>query len=159
VSYQDPYYDEATRVQPPGEQPPELATVDQVRGVRRWLWVVAIWAAAATAVALIAVLGGGDSGDPGASASQVSALERELDDRIGQLEQQIEMAPTTDEVDELRTQVRELDQGGTEAEEVQEAAQRAEEEVADLTERVDDLERQVEEQDSSGSGSDEPLFP
>src|SRR3954468_3385142 len=49
----DPYRPEETL-------PPDApATIEDVRRVRRWVWVAGIWAVAATVIAIIALLSGG----------------------------------------------------------------------------------------------------
>ena len=95
--------DPPRRVVPEDALPPDApATIEDVRSLRRWLIVVAIWAVAASAIALIALLAD-DSSSSGndSSSSQIDRLvssQQELNDRVDELEKQVQdrhRAPTT----------------------------------------------------------------
>src|SRR5918992_569980 len=73
---------------PPYDPDAEPATQGDVKTLRRWLIVAAVWAVAASAIALIALLDddtGGDGGN-GESSQSASRVEQRLESRIEQLE-------------------------------------------------------------------------
>ena len=76
----------------PPERDPDLqpATQGELRSLRRWLLVTAVWAVAATAVALIALLSEDDErgeGVAGPSREQVTQLERDVNARLDTIEE------------------------------------------------------------------------
>jgi septal ring factor EnvC (AmiA/AmiB activator) len=146
-----------TASQPPPAPPPappsrpEPATRDDLRGIRRWLLVAGVWAVAATAIAVIALVQANkdDSEKIGArTASQVGRVQRELNDRLDDIESRLdELAPSSD--------IARLDRRLKKAET---ATSKATTELDKLSGRVDDLENQVddlEQQSSSGTDTTE----
>ena len=117
------------------------ATQDDLRTLRRWVVVAGVWAVAATAVALIALLD--DSGRAAErraneTGKRIAASEQRVESRLARLERRLNAAPTTAQVQQLRTQVGQA----------QRAASGASSGVTALEKRVDSLE--------SDSGSDSP---
>jgi len=116
----------------------EPATQDDLRTLRRWVAVAGVWAVAATAVALIALLD--DSGRAAErraneTGKRIAASEQRVEARVARLERRLDAAPTTAQVQGLRTQV----------DQARRAASGASTSVTALEKRVDELE--------SGSGS------
>ena len=83
-------------------------TQDDLRTLRRWIVVAGVWAVAATAVALIALLD--DSGRAAErraneTGKRIAASEQRVEARLARLERRLDAAPTTAQVQQLRTQV------------------------------------------------------
>jgi septal ring factor EnvC (AmiA/AmiB activator) len=129
---------------PPAPPPPAPlpATKDDLRGLRRWLLVAGVWAVAATAIAVIALIQANkdDSTKIGEqTASQVGRVQRELNKRLDDVENRLNgFAPSTDVAkldrrlkkveDDLSKATTKLDKVGAQ--------------VDDLKTKVDDLESQ-----------------
>ena len=82
----------------PPERDPDLqpATHGDLRSLRRWLLVTAVWAVAATAIALIALLSEDDSAKKESQSTRsqkVTQLERDVNSRLDTLEEDVESAP------------------------------------------------------------------
>jgi len=140
----------APQAPPPAR--PEPATQDDLRSLRRWLLVAGVWAVAATAIAVIALVQANkdDSAEIGAqTASQVGKVQRDLNNRLDDIEKQLDgLAPASDisRLDKRLKQVEEdVSKSGTQLEKVSGR-------VDDLENRVDDLENQPP---SSGTNTDE----
>lgn len=139
---------------PPAAPPParpEPATKDDVRALRRWLLVAGVWAVAATAIAVIALVQANkdDSAKIGEeTASQVGKVQRDLNNRLDDIEKQLDdLAPAAD-VSRLDKRLKKVEDDasktGTQLEKVSGR-------VDDLENRVDDL----ESQQSSGTNTDQ----
>lgn len=133
----------------------EPATQDDLRTLRRWVVVAGVWAVAATAVALIALLD--DSGRAAErraneTGKRIAASEQRVQTRLATLERRLAAAPTSAQVRELRSQVGQA----------QRAASGASSGVTRLERRVGALES---DPGGDGDGSDSPadqlrdLFP
>lgn len=136
---------------PAGGQEPLRA--EDLRGLRRWVIVAVVWAVAATAVALIALL---DTSQNDAeqeaedTSRRVTRVERTLDGRIDALEKRLDELPRSEDVSKLEGRL-------TRAERTVSAASRnarsADRTVTDLEGRIE----QLEEEDGGGETSpDEP---
>jgi septal ring factor EnvC (AmiA/AmiB activator) len=126
--------------------PYEPATVEDLRTLRRWLAVVGIWAVAASAVALIALFDTAEepqtSGDQAETASQISRVQRNLDERLDELEKDVaEGSASREDVARLERRVRRAEGQSADA---REDAGRARESSSDLDGRLDDLEDRVQ---------------
>ena len=120
--------------QPDRAQRDSPVTHDDLRLLRRWVVVAGVWAVAATAVALIALLD--DSGrDAERRANQtgerVARREQAVDRRIASLDARLRALPSSGEVARLRTQVAAAQQSASGARSATSALER----------RVDALER------------------
>jgi TolA-binding protein len=137
---------------PEEEQP---ATRGELRTLRRWLAVAGVWAVAATAIAIIALLDKDESSDAGArdSAAQVSRVQRELDRRLDDLEEQVRDLPRSDDLRKLEGR---LQQSEEQASGASEDASRADDKAGDVERRVEDLERQVDDLQQGGGGAAGP---
>jgi len=108
-------------------------TQDDLRTLRRWVVVAGVWAVAATAVALIALLD--DSGRAAErraneTGKRIAASEQRVESRLARLERRLNAAPTTAQVQQLRKQVGQA----------QRAASGASSSVTALEKRMDSLE-------------------
>ena len=137
---------------PEEEQP---ATRGELRTLRRWLVVAGVWAVAATAIAIIALLDKDESGDSGArdSAAQVSRVQRELDRRLDDLEEQVRDLPRSDDLRKLEGR---LQQAEEQASSASEDANRADEARGEVDRRLDDLEQQLQDLEQGGGGAAAP---
>ena len=148
----------APRPPRPGEVAPYVederpATLADIRSLRRWVAVAAVWAVAATALGVIALLEANkdDSGDQTKAASELGRVQRQLNSRIDDLEARIEDLPTSDDVSKLDGRLKAVED---DADKSRAAADKLDGRVADLEGRVDDLETRVEELESSDSGTE-----
>jgi predicted nucleic acid-binding Zn-ribbon protein len=128
------------------------ATLADIRSLRRWLAVAAIWAVAATALAVIALLEANkdDSGAQERAAGELGKVQRQLNSRIDDLELRIDELPTSDDLSKLDGRLKAVED---EADKSRTAADKLNGRVDDLEGSVDDLESRVEELESSDSGT------
>jgi len=128
------------------------ATLADIRSLRRWLAVAAIWAVAATALAVIALLEANkdDSGEQTRAAGELGRVQRQLNSRMDDLESRVEELPTTDDVSKLDGRLKAVEDG---ADKSATATERLGGRVDDLEGRVDDLESRIEELESASSGT------
>jgi hypothetical protein len=125
-------------VPPEGEA--ELATREELRGLRRWIVVAIVWAVAASAIALIALLEEEPTGDGTREedvARDLSRLARTLDRRIDSLESQVEDLPRSEDLSNLEARVRRAEVRASRATSDEGEAAR---ELRDLEDRVRKLE-------------------
>jgi septal ring factor EnvC (AmiA/AmiB activator) len=110
--------------QPPGGLPPDPnalpATKGDIRDLRRWLIVAGVWAAAASAIAIIALISGNDnskSSDRTSTdvAGQVARVQRTLDKRIDALDTKIQQLPTSDDVSKLDSRLKAVENKSSQA--------------------------------------------
>ena len=90
----------------------EPATQDDLRTLRRWVVVAGVWAVAATAVALIALLD--DSGRAAErraneTGKRIAAGEQRVEARLARLERRLAATPTSGQVQQLRSDVTALE--------------------------------------------------
>lgn len=137
----------------PGSQPPPgrgerlladdqlPATVAQFKSLRRWLIVAGVWAVAATALAVFALIQANQEDEAGReeAAGQIGRIERQLNDRIDDLEQRIEGLPSSENVANLEDRLGQ----------VEDEASGAAQDVERLGNRVDDLESRVDRLEQS----------
>jgi hypothetical protein len=83
------------------------ATASDIRSLRRWLAVTAIWAVAATAIAVLAYLAANDDDEQriADTGAQSRALQRRINQQVQQLETRLETVPSSQSVTELRKTV------------------------------------------------------
>jgi TolA-binding protein len=127
---------------PPPSEDDRAATVGDVRSNRRWIAVTAVWAIAATALAVFALIEANkdeDSGEGQRVAEELGRVQRDLNDRIDDLESRIDELPTSDDLSNLDNRIQDIEQR------LDRQAAGAEE----LGGRVDDLESRVEELEQS----------
>jgi polyhydroxyalkanoate synthesis regulator phasin len=148
---------------PPAAAPPpppparvEAATADDLRAVRRWLLVAGVWAVAATAIAVIALIQANkdDSAKIGArTASQVGHVQRQLSGRLDDIENRLDgLAPASD-VTRLDRRLKQVEADTTKA---TTKLDKLSGRVDDLETRVDDLESQQKSQtDTTPTNTDQ----
>ena len=150
----------------PGAQPPAgrrerlltddqlPASVGQFKSLRRWLIVAGVWAVAATALAVFALIQANQQDDEGReqAAGELGRVQRQLDNRIDGLEQRIEGLPTSDDVSNLDKR---LGQVEDEASQATQDAERLGNRLDDLEGRVD----QLEQAPPSENGTDTETAP
>ena len=128
------------------------ATLADIRSLRRWLAVAALWAVTATALAVIALLEANkdDSGEQRRAAGELGRVQRQLNSRIDDLESRIAELPTTDDVSKLDGRLKAVEDA---ADKSATATERLSGRVDDLEGGVDDLESRIERLESSSSGT------
>jgi archaellum component FlaC len=119
-----------------------------VRSLRRWLLVAGVWAVAATAIGVIALVQANkdDSAKIGEqTASQVGRVQRDLNKRLDEVEQRLDdLAPSSD-ISRLDKRLKK----------VEDDTSKATDKLDRLSGRVDDLETRVDDLESQqGSGTD-----
>jgi septal ring factor EnvC (AmiA/AmiB activator) len=123
--------------------PPEApASKEDLRSLRRWIVVAGVWAVAATALAIIALVSQDDSDTEKQTtglASQVSRIQRTLDRRIDDLEKRIQGLPQSEDLSKLE---RRLGRAEDDTSKVSRDTKKTGEKLSDLEKRVDDLEKQ-----------------
>jgi TolA-binding protein len=131
------------------EQP---ATLADIRNLRRWLIVAAIWAVAATALAVIALVEANkdDSAAQTQAAGELGRVQRDLNARIDDLESRVDELPTSDDLAKLDSRLKAVED---DADKSRTAADRLSGRVDDLKGQVDDLETRVDELESADSGT------
>jgi septal ring factor EnvC (AmiA/AmiB activator) len=140
----------ASEPRPAPPKPAEPATKDDIRGLRRWLLVAGVWAVAATAIAVIALIQANDNDETAKigqqTASQIGKVQRDLTKRLDDIEGRLnDFAPSSDVAkldNRLKKVENDLSKATTKLDKV--SAQ-----VDDLKTKVDDLESQQQ-----GSGTD-----
>jgi TolA-binding protein len=121
------------------------ATVGELRSVRRWLLVAGVWAVAATAIAVIALIAANQEEDSGndnaATPAQVERVQRDLNDRIDDLEGRLDELPQSEDVARLDDRLKkvESDTGKTS------------DQITDLSNQLGELEGRVEALEESAA--------
>lgn len=134
----------APEVEPHPSRP---ATIDELHALRRWLWVAGAWAAAASVIAVIAVLDNEEPQRPAAPpglTTRITNLERTLTARVVGLEQRIGAAAAVEDVTKLERRLRRAERDLAEVRETAEAADKTSETVTELDDRLDELDERVE---------------
>ena len=123
------------------------ATVGELRSTRRWLAVAAVWAVAATALGVFALIEANKQDDAAQTqaAGELGRVQRELNDRIDELESRVDELPTSDDVRKLESRINDIEDASDKA---ATNVERLGNRVDDLEGRVDDLE-QANEQDTN----------
>jgi len=124
------------------------ATRGDIRSLRRWLVVTAVWAVAATALGVIALIQANKDDDAARTkaAGELGRVQRALNDRIDELESRVEDLPTSDDLTKLDNRIKEVEDA---ADKASTNTERLGNRVDDLEGRVDDLEQANEEQQST----------
>ena len=133
------------------EQPPRVdedsqaATLGELRSTRRWLAVTAVWAVAATALGVFALIEANKDDDAAQTqaAGELGRVQRALNDRIDQLESRVDDLPTSDDLSKLDNRIKDVEDA---ADKTTTDLQRLNGRIDDLENRVDDLEQANEQQ-------------
>jgi septal ring factor EnvC (AmiA/AmiB activator) len=118
------------------------ARVSDLRSLRRWLLVAAVWATAATAIAVIALIAADDARQDNTQAGRQSARttaqiadgQRRLDQRLDELEGRLDELATAEDVSDLSNRLKR----------VEGANARNSDQLDELTGSIEDLESRVE---------------
>ena len=119
------------------------ATLGQLKSTRRWLAVAGVWAVAATALGVIALIQANKDDDSGKtqSAADLARVQKNLSNRIDDLESRVDDLPTSDDLSKLDGRIKDVEKkvDGTGSD------------VEKLNGRVDDLESRVDDLESSSN--------
>ena len=117
------------------------ATVGDLRSLRRWLLVTAVWAVAATALGVIALIQANKDDESGRtqSAADLARVQKDLAGRIDDLKAQVDDLPTSDDLSKLDGRIKD----------VEKKADGTGSDIDKLNGRVDDLEKRVDDLESS----------
>ena len=118
------------------------ARVGDLRSLRRWLLVAAVWATAATAIAVIALIAADRAREDNTEASrrtiraagQLAGAQRRLDERLDGLERRLDKLPEAEDVSNLANRLKRVETSNG----------RASDRIEELAGSLDDLERRVE---------------
>ena len=121
------------------------ATLGELRSTRRWLAVAAVWAVAATALAVIALLEANQEDDAARTqaAGELGRVQRGLNERVDDLESRIDELPSSEDVSNLDSRLGDLEDS---VDQVRTANERLSGRLDDLESRVDELEQASEQQ-------------
>ena len=131
-----------------GDPPPapyveddRAATLGDLRNLRRWLLVTAVWAAAATALGVFALIQANKDDDSGRTqtAADLARVQRDLAGRIDDLKAQVDELPTSDDLSKLDGRIKDAEKkvDGTGSD------------IDKLNGRVDDLEQRADDLESA----------
>ena len=126
---------------PPYVEDDRPATYGELRSTRRWLAVAGIWAVAATALAVFALVEAGNNDDAAATqaAGELGRVQRALNDRIDDLESRVDDLPTSDDLSKLDSRIKDLER----------SADRTSTDIERLGNRLDDVETRLDELEQS----------
>jgi peptidoglycan hydrolase CwlO-like protein len=132
----------------PGDPPPapyveddRAATVGDLRSLRRWLLVAAVWAVAATALGVIALIQANKDDEAGKTqtAADIARVQKDLNNRLDDLESRVDDLPTSDDLSKLDGRIQD----------VEKKADRTGSDIEKLNGRIDDLEQRVDDLEAS----------
>jgi len=113
----------------------------QVRTLRRWLLVVGVWAVAASAVGLIALLESRETSkeaeESAELAVEVGRLRGDLRKRLATLDDRVGSAPSAEDISKIEDR---LNQSEDDSQQAVQDAEDAREKIEDLEKRLDDAE-------------------
>ena len=127
---------------PPYVEDDRPATYGELRSTRRWLAVAAVWAVAATALAVFALIEANKDDDEAArtqAAGELGRVQRALNNRIDELESRIEELPSSDDVSKLDNRIKDIE----------DASDKTSTDIERLGGRLDDLETRVDDLEQS----------
>jgi TolA-binding protein len=121
------------------------ASVGQFKSLRRWLIVAGVWAVAATALGVFALVQANQEDEEGRqqAAGELGRVQQQLEDRIDGLEQQIKGLPSSDDITKLDDRLSQVEDDASQAtQDVERLGNR----LDDLEERVDQLEQEADDE-------------
>jgi TolA-binding protein len=118
------------------------ARVSDLRSLRRWLLIAAVWATAATAIAVIALIAADNAREDNTQAgrqsarttAQIAGAQQRLDQRLDQLERRLDELPSAEDVSDLDNRLKR----------VEDADGRTSDQLKELTGSMEDLQSRVE---------------
>ena len=129
------------------------ARVSDLRSLRRWLLVAAVWATAATAIAVIALIAADDAREDNTrvgrqsarTTAQIADAQRRLDQRFDDLEDRVDELASADDVSNLSNRL----------ERVEGTNDRISDQLEEVTGPIEELESRVESlEQASPDGAD-----
>src|SRR5215203_100531 len=133
------------------------ASVGELRTLRRWLLVTAVWAVAATAIAVIALVAANDESESRAAGEQaaedIARVQNELTDRIDELESRVDELPSSEDLDRLDQRVGKVEDASSAA---SDSVERLSGRLDEVESGLDDLEREVARQQESARDEASP---
>ncbi len=125
---------------PPYVEDDRPATYGELRTTRRWLAVAAVWAVAATALGVFALIEANKNDDAAQTqaAGELGRVQRALNDRIDQLESRVDELPTSDDLSKLDNRIKDLEKS---ADQTSTDIERLGNRLDDVESRLDDLEQ------------------
>ena len=121
------------------------ATVGDLRSLRRWLLVTAVWAVAATALGVFALIQANKEDDSGKTqtAADIARVQKDVNSRLDDLESRVNDLPTSDDLTKLDGRIQDVEKkADTTGSDIDKLNGR----VDELEQRVDDLEQANESQ-------------
>jgi outer membrane murein-binding lipoprotein Lpp len=132
------------------------ATKADLLTLRRWLIVAAIWAVAASAIALIALLDD-DGGGGGGSSNSLSRVESRLNDRIDKLENDIQEATSGgNDVSDLRQEVDDLQADVDQLKGQADTVRGLQDDINTFNDKLTDFENRITQLEDSQGGDGQP---
>jgi septal ring factor EnvC (AmiA/AmiB activator) len=130
---------------PPPREDDRPATYGELRSTRRWLAVAGVWAVAATALGVFALIEANQEDDAGRqqAAGELGRVQRDLNNRIDDLESRIDELPTSDDLRKLENRINDVEDA---SDKVSTNVERLGNRLDDLEARADDLEQAAEQQ-------------
>ena len=135
-----------------GDPPPapyveddRAATVGDLRSLRRWVLVAGVWAVAATALGVIALIQANKEDDSGRTqtAADLARVQKDLNSRLDDLESRVDDLPTSDDLTKLDGRIQDVEK---KADTTSSGIDKLNGRIDDLEQRVDDLEASNESQ-------------
>ncbi len=123
-----------------------------MKGLKRWAIVAGVWAVAATALAVIALLKPAEQ-DPAAAAAahrSVNRLQDRLDERFEQLTNRVDRLPRSGDVQKLEDRLQGVEGRAGQA---SDDARAARDSIGKLQDRVDEVEQTQRRQSRPSSGA------
>lgn len=125
---------------PLGDERPVQA--GDLRSLRRWLLVAVVWATAATAIAVIALIAANNAREDNTeagrqsarTAGEIGAAQRRLDQRLDEIDGRLDELASAEEVSALETRLKRVEDADTPTAE----------QLEELSGSVDDLETRLE---------------
>jgi septal ring factor EnvC (AmiA/AmiB activator) len=136
---------------PPYVEDDRPATYGELRSTRRWLAVAGIWAVAATALAVFALVEANKNDDTARTeaAGELGRVQRQLNDRIDDLESRVDELPTSDDLTKLDNRIKDIEA----------ASDRTATDIERLGSRLDDVETRVDELEQANEQQETETAP
>ena len=129
---------------PPYVEDDRPATYGELRSTRRWLAVAGVWAVAATALGIFALIEANQTDDASRTkaAGELGRVQDALNNRIDDLEARVDDLPTSDDLSRLDNRLKDVENA---ADQTSTDIERLGNRLDDVESRVDDLEQSQQE--------------